>query len=283
MVTVHNFSNGILNPALAYAVSCLGAFLGLRCVTRARALDGFRRASWLILAAVSVGATGIWAMHFIAMLGFTIDGQQILYNAPVAIASMLLAILVVGAGLFIVGYGNGGWPRLVSGGAVIGFGVAGMHYMGMEGMIMPDNVHYDAWLVLLSILIAIVAGTAGLWAGTRVHGIIATIGASMIMGVAVCGMHYTGMEAMRFAPGSMSAMAGATAFSFVVPLVIGLTVVTFVIALTVSVARTEDEIAEDAVFRRRIDEFEAGWRAGTVAANPSRWAGSGRPQGHGRR
>jgi NO-binding membrane sensor protein with MHYT domain len=274
VVTVHNFSNGILNPALAYSVSCLGAFLGLRCVTRARALDGVRRALWLVLAAVSVGATGIWAMHFIAMLGFTIQGQEIVYNAPVAIASMLLAILVVGAGLFIVGYGNGGWPRIASGGVIIGFGVAGMHYMGMDGMIMPDSVHYDVPLVVLSILIAVVAGTAALWAGTRVRGIGATIGASMIMGIAVCGMHYTGMEAMRFTPGSMSAMSGSTAVSFVVPLVIGLTVVTLAIALTISVARTEEEIAEDAVFRRRIDEFEASWPA--VATNTPRWAGPGR-------
>src|SRR5437868_6942263 len=104
VLTVDNFSNGLLNPALGYAASCLGAFLGLRCVTRARAYQGVRKASWLILAAVSVGATGIWAMHFIAMLGYTVGGQQILYDVPVTIASMLLAIVVVGAGLFIVGY-----------------------------------------------------------------------------------------------------------------------------------------------------------------------------------
>jgi Bacterial signalling protein N terminal repeat len=86
-------------------------------------------------------------------------------------------------------------------------------------------------------------------------------------------MHYTGMEAMRFALGSMSAMSGSTGFSFVVPLVIGLTVVTLVIALTISVARTEEEIAEDAVFRRRIDEFEASWPV--AATNTQRWAGPG--------
>jgi NO-binding membrane sensor protein with MHYT domain len=282
VVTVHDFSNGVLNPALAYSVSCLGAFLGLRCVTRARALDGVRRASWLALAAVSVGATGIWAMHFIAMLGFTIQGQQIMYNVPVAIASMLLAILVVGVGLFIVGYGNGGWPRLASGGVTIGLGVAGMHYMGMAGMIMPDSVSYNVPLVVLSILIAVVAGTAALWAGTRVSGIGATIGASLIMGIAVCGMHYTGMEAMTFTPGSMSAMSGSNAFSFVVPLVIGLTIVTLVVALTISVARTEEEIAEDALFQRQISEFEGGLPA--VAANPPRWTGGdNRPTRHGRR
>ena len=96
MVTVHNFSYGLLNPVLGYAVSCLGAFLGLRCITRARAYTGFDRARWLIAAAVSVGATGIWAMHFIAMLGYTIPGQQISYNEPLTIASMVLATAAVG-------------------------------------------------------------------------------------------------------------------------------------------------------------------------------------------
>jgi NO-binding membrane sensor protein with MHYT domain len=280
VVTVHDFSDGILNPALAYAVSCLGAFLGLRCVTRGRALGGVRRASWLALAAVSVGATGIWAMHFIAMLGFTIQGQQITYNVPIAIASMLLAILVVGVGLFIVGYGNGGWPRMASGGVIVGFGVAGMHYMGMAGMIMPDNVYYNVPLVILSIVIAIVAGTAALWAGTRVRGIGATIGASMVMGLAVSGMHYTGMAAMRFTPGSMPAMSGSSAITFVVPLVIGLTAVTLVVAMTISAARTEEEIAEDVVFQRRLTEFEAKWSA--VATDSSRWARPDRPTRRGR-
>src|SRR5579859_5406311 len=142
VVTVHNFSYGLLNPAFAYVVSCLGSFLGLRCITRARAHEGPRRAAWISLAAVAIGATGIWAMHFIAMLGFTIPGQTIGYNVPLTIASMLIAIVVVGAGLFIVGYGNGGWGRLVAAGAIVGVGVDSMHYLGMQAMSMPDTMSY---------------------------------------------------------------------------------------------------------------------------------------------
>lgn len=133
-VSVHNFSYGLVNPALGYAMSCLGAFLGLRCVTRARACTGYARARWLVLAAVAIGATGIWAMHFIAMLGYTIQGQRILYNVPLTIASMLLAIAVVGIGLFIVGFGDGGPRRLITGGVIVGLGVASMHYTGMAAM-----------------------------------------------------------------------------------------------------------------------------------------------------
>ena len=258
MVTVHNFSYGLLNPVLGYAMSCLGAFLGLRCITRARALAGFARARWLALAAVSVGATGIWTMHFIAMLGFTIPGQQILYNVPITIASMLIAIAVVGVGLFIVGYGNGGWVPLLTGGVIVGVGVATMHYMGMAAMVMQGSMHYDALLFILSVIIAIVAGTAALWAGTRVRGVAATIVASLIMGVAVSGMHYTGMAAMRVSPGSMSAMSGSSAPSFLVPLLLGISLVTFVLTIIISLSPTEDEIKADALLQHRMDtEFSA--------------------------
>ena len=258
MVTVHNFSYGLLNPVLGYAMSCLGAFLGLRCITRARALAGFAKARWLALAAVSVGATGIWTMHFIAMLGFTIPGQEILYNVPVTIGSMLIAIAVVGVGLFIVGYGNGGWVPLLTGGVIVGVGVATMHYMGMAAMVMQGSMHYDALLFILSVIIAIVAGTAALWAGTRVRGVAATIAASLIMGVAVSGMHYTGMAAMRVSPGSMPAMGGSSAPSFLVPLLLGISLVTFVLTIIISLSPTEDEIKADALLQHRMDtEFSA--------------------------
>jgi len=275
LVTVHNFSYGLLNPALGYIMSCLGAFLGLRCITRARAYTGFDRARWLALASVSIGATGIWTMHFIAMLGFTIPGQQILYNVPITIASMLIAIAVVGIGLFIVGFGNGGWTPLLTGGAIVGIGVASMHYLGMAAMSMPDSMHYNMPLFILSVVIAIVAGTAALWAGTQVRSVRATIGASLIMGVAVSGMHYTGMAAMKVSPGTMSSMAGSTAVSFLVPLLLGISLVTFVLTLTVSLSPTEEEINADAVLQRRIEtEFAPGMRVaargpGAPAAAPA--------------
>jgi NO-binding membrane sensor protein with MHYT domain len=252
-VQVHNFSSGLLNPLLAYAMSCLGAFLGLRCVTRARAHDGGARVPWLMLAAVSVGAAGIWVMHFIAMLGFSIPGQQIRYNIVITIASMLISVVVVGIGLFIVGYSAGGIVPLLTGGAIIGIGVAAMHYMGMAAMSMPDGVSYNPVLVALSVLIAIVAGTAGLWAGGRVRGIGATAVASLIMGVGVTGMHYTGMAAMRVHEGSMPLMSGATATSFILPLLLGVGLVTFILTLLIALSPTEDEIHEDARLRRRIE------------------------------
>src|SRR5262249_50695294 len=71
---VNESSYGPVTPALGFAMSFLGAFLGLRCATRARAYDGWARARWLLLAAASLGLGCIWVGHFIDMLGFTVPG-----------------------------------------------------------------------------------------------------------------------------------------------------------------------------------------------------------------
>ena len=131
MIHVNNFSNGALNPVLAYLMSCVGCFLGLRCTTRAQAYRGAARARWLTAGALAIATTGIWVMHFIAMLGFTIPGQTIRYNLVITIASMLIAVIVVGIGTFIVGFGQGGTRPLLAGGLVIGIG---MHYTGMAAL-----------------------------------------------------------------------------------------------------------------------------------------------------
>ena len=267
MVSVHNFSYGVLNPLFGYAMSCLGAFLGLRCVILARAYEGAARARWLVLAAVSIGAVGIWAMHFIAMLGFSVPGEPILYNVPMTIGSMLLAVAVVGIGLFIVGFGDGGWPRLLLGGVIIGVGVAAMHYMGMGAMSMPGSMSYNAPLVGLSVLIAVAAGTAALWIGTWVRSMAATLGAALVMGVAVTGMHYTGMAALHVNGGSMPSMAaqqasgtsgvsGAAAATFLIPLLLVISLATFLLTLSISMTPSEDEIRADAEMRSRLEYLQ---------------------------
>ncbi|HEY3881999.1 MAG TPA: MHYT domain-containing protein [Trebonia sp.] len=262
MVTVHNFSYGLLNPVLGYAMSALGAFLGLRCVILARAYEGGARARWLLLAAVAIGAVGIWAMHFIAMLGYTIPGEPVLFNVPLTIASMLLAVAVVSVGLFVVGFGDGSRARLAVGGVVIGVGVAGMHYLGMAAMSMPGSISYSLPLVIVSVLIAIVAGTAALWIGTWVRTIGATIVAALIFGVAVTGMHYTGMAALHVT-GTMQSMArgalsvsGATAASFLIPLLVVISLATFLLTLAISMTPSEDEIIADRTMRRRLEQLE---------------------------
>ena len=263
VVQVHNFSYGLLNPVLGYLMSCLGAFIGLRCVTRARAYAGARRALWLVLAAVSLGATGIWAMHFIAMLGFTISGQTILYNVPLTMASMAVSVVVVAIGLFIVGFSptESALP-LLTGGVIIGLGVASMHYLGMDAMSIPEMMRYNIPLVVLSVLIAVAAGTAALWAGLRVRGIWSTLTAALIFGVAVTGMHYTGMAAMHvyaatagvYGAGQGVTAAGEPASSFTLPLVLGIGIFSFLALIVIMLAPSEEEIRADARLAERLAE-----------------------------
>src|SRR5215467_12050370 len=143
MLTVHNFQYGLLTPVLAYLMSFLGSFIGLRCTARSQVSTGASRIRWLIVGAVSIGITGIWVMHFIAMLGFAIPGEVIRYSVPVTLASMGLAVVFVMVGLLIVARRKLTLKSLLPGGIVTGLGVAAMHYSGMAAMRMPAQVSYD--------------------------------------------------------------------------------------------------------------------------------------------
>jgi NO-binding membrane sensor protein with MHYT domain len=257
MVHIDNFSYGALNPVLAYAVSCVGCFLGLRCTTRARAAQGATRARWLIAGALAIATTGIWVMHFIAMLGFTIPGESIRYNVPVTILSMVIAVIAVGIGMFIVGFSREGIRPLVLSGVFLGLGVAAMHYIGMGAIRVDDSLTYNPVLVAASIVIAIVAGTAALWAALRLNSIRSTLVASLIMGVAVSGMHYTGMAALQVhsAPGLVvSTSATASAAAFLLPLILGLSCIGFIFSAVIAVSPTASEIIEEAALMERISQ-----------------------------
>jgi len=260
---VHNFTYGPLTPALGYLMSCLGAFLGLRCTARARALSGRARARWLLLAGVSIGTTGIWVMHFIAMLGFTIPGMTIHYNVPITILSLIVAVAIVCAGLLIVGFGPDGFRSLLPGGVLTGIGVAAMHYLGMAAMRMPGRITYNWPLFVVSVVIAIVAATAALWAAVRLRGLWTTAGASLIMGVAVSGMHYMGMAAMHMYASSgpagmvMGAAGGATAESFLLPLILGISIVTFVLTAAVALSPNDEEIRSETELMERINRLRS--------------------------
>jgi NO-binding membrane sensor protein with MHYT domain len=250
MVTVHNFSFGLLTPGLAYAMSCLGCFLGLRCTTRAREVQGPARVRWLLLAAVSIGVPGVWGMHFIAMLGFTIPGQPIRYSVPVTIFSMVIAVVVVSVGLLIVGFGGEGLRPLLTGGLIVGLGVSFMHYIGMEAMRMPESMRYNNGLVILSVIIGIVTGTVALLAALRLDAVWSAFAACLIMGVAVSGMHYTGMAALHVYPpaaahGMAGMQGGASAGSFLVPLIFGITILTMVVTAAISLSPTDAELRKE--------------------------------------
>jgi NO-binding membrane sensor protein with MHYT domain len=236
---IHHFTYGPLTPVLAYLASVIGCALGLQFTVRARARE--RRVGWLCGAAIAIGGTGIWVMHFIAMLGFSISGATIRYNIPLTLISAAIGMLVVGMGLFLVDAGDGSGTSLALGGAITGVGVAAMHYTGMAAMHTDVEIHYNAAVVAMSVVIAVVAATAALWFTQRIDGLRATAAAAMIMGVAVSGMHYTGMAAMRVRPEAMPTMpSGADPFLLLAPLILVVSLVTSVLLLFVGTIDNED-------------------------------------------
>jgi NO-binding membrane sensor protein with MHYT domain len=135
-------------------------------------------------------------MHFVAMMGFTVKGAPIHYDKPTTFASLGVAIVMVGVGIFIVGYRGASGTALFTGGTITGLGVASMHYLGMAGMRFNGKLEYNTLTVAASVVIAMCAATAALWAAGQVRGFLWSVGASLVMGLAVSGMHYTGMAAL---------------------------------------------------------------------------------------
>jgi NO-binding membrane sensor protein with MHYT domain len=250
---IHHFTFGALTPGLAYAMSGAGSLLGLLCTTRARLLTGAAQARWLMFGALAIGGTGIWVMHFIAMLGFSITGATIRYDIPLTLLSAVIAVVVVGFGLLIVGLSDLTGPTLLLGGMITGVGVAAMHYAGMAAMHANIRIRYDAATVAFSVLIAVGAATAALWAALRVRGGWATTGAALIMGVAVSSMHYTGMAAMSVEGSPGTGMpSGASPLRFLAPLIVGIAVSTICLLTAVAVAPSQREMQAESELMDRI-------------------------------
>lgn len=256
---------GWLTPVLSYAMAVIGAALGLRCTVRALETSGRSRRNWLITAASAIG-TGIWTMHFVAMLGFAVRGTDIHYNVPLTVLSLLVAMLVVGAGVFCVGFARDRVRALLIGGVSTGLGVASMHYLGMAALRLHGSVEYEPLLVALSVVIAVVAATAALWAGLNIKSPVAVAGASLVMGAAVSSMHYTGMLAVsvRVVPAG-SELPGATAMQFIFPLAVGLGSYLFVTSAFVALSPTARERAAYTSAERTADSAPATAPASTTA------------------
>ncbi|MFD7625985.1 MHYT domain-containing protein [Streptomyces sp. NPDC059851] len=234
---------GWLTPVLSYVMASIGAALGLRCTVRALATTGSSRRNWLLTAATALG-TGIWTMHFVAMLGFHVTGTEIHYHVPVTVLSLLVAVVVVGAGIFAVGYGERRRRSVLLGGLTTGLGVASMHYLGMAALRLHGRISYDPLTVGLSVAVAVVAATVALWAVLHITSPAAVAVASLVMGAAVSSMHYTGMlaVAVRVTPSEQS-LPGATAMQFVFPLAVGLGSYLFLTSAFVALSPTLGESA----------------------------------------
>ncbi|WP_234359295.1 MULTISPECIES: MHYT domain-containing protein [unclassified Plantactinospora] len=257
MGTIDHFQYGWVTPTLSYGLSVLGSFLGLLCAVRVReARTTGRRVWWLLLAAWAIGGTGIWTMHFTAMLGFSVTGTPIRYDVAVTVASALVAVLTVGIGLVVAVFaGRVSWPRILLGGLFAGLGVASMHYLGMSAMQLRGRMDYQMSLVVASVLIAVVAATAALWLAVNVRGTRAVTGAAFVMGFAVTGMHYTGMAAMSVHPQPAApAPTGASGATLLLPIMLIVIFVAFVLFYALLATPTEADRAASAYLADRAAE-----------------------------
>ncbi|MFI5494118.1 MHYT domain-containing protein [Actinoplanes sp. NPDC051859] len=221
---IHHFEHGWLTPTASYLLSVLGALLGLSCARRLRAATTTGgRAWWLSLSAFALGATGIWTMHFVALLGFTVPGTPIRYDLSLTVASAAVAVVAVGAGILVVFRGERARSsRILLGGVLAGLGAVGMHYLSMAGVNLNGEINYATLPVIASIAIAVLAATAALWLAATVRASAAVFGAALIMGLAVNGMHYTGMAAMSVRAGAPDGSPpGTTGTALLIP--VGLT------------------------------------------------------------
>jgi NO-binding membrane sensor protein with MHYT domain len=197
---MHQHYNGVL-VGLSYAVSVLGSFTALQFALGIPLAQNARQRWGAILAAgTAMGGGAIWAMHFIAMLACNM-GTQVTFDIVLTTVSALIAIVACSLGLAIVSGGTFRFINLLFAGVLMGLGVAGMHYLGMAAMLTSALVSYVGGLVALSVGIAIVASMAALWLAFNLRGKLQMLGSALVMGVAVCGMHYTGMAAMELTQG----------------------------------------------------------------------------------
>jgi PAS domain S-box-containing protein len=218
---------------LSILVASFASFTALSLASRVRASSGWMRRVWLAAAAVALGG-GIWAMHFVAMLAFSMPGMIMTYDASLTVLSLVLAIVFTAGGFVVMGERAASHGRVLGAGLLMGSGVVAMHYVGMAAMRMKATLDYDQVWVCLSVLIALGAATAAVWLSSLEHKLNRQIAAALVMGAAISGMHYTGMRAAVFtasqgvdkAAGVASVTQTLLAFS-----ISGLTLVILVFAL----------------------------------------------------
>ena len=168
--------------------------------------DDRRRRLWLISGALAMGA-GIWTMHFLGMLAFSLP-MGVSYDLAVTLISMLPSIAASGITISFLSRQTGerlSFWRLNAGGLIMGVGIGTMHYTGMAAMMMEADMYYDPVLFVLSILVAHIVATIAIFIKLKVTTVTLKVGqrrftSALVMGCAVSGMHYTAMKAAYFFP-----------------------------------------------------------------------------------
>ncbi len=203
MTLQHSHDHALV--VLSYVVAFFASYTALDMGGRlASATSAASRRLWLAGSAVVLGG-GIWSMHFIAMLAFNV-AMPIGYDTGLTLISLVIPILLAAVGFYLVDKRLSP-GRLVAAGIIVGAGVVAMHYTGMAAVILPGRLIYNPVLVAASVVIAVVAATAALYLALSVRRTGPKLGAAVIMAIAICGMHYTGMAALTVSPDPNAASA----------------------------------------------------------------------------
>ena len=219
-------------------VAILASYTALDMAGRLATTQGRVARWWLVGGATAMGL-GIWSMHFIGMLAFRLP-VPVGYDLAITLYSMAISVGASAYALWLVSRPLLPLRRLVGGALVLGLGIATMHYLGMAAMRMQPGIDYDPLWFAVSILIAVGAAGAGLWIAFRLregrHPLRLRALASLAMGLAIVGMHYTGMAAARFPAGSLcgAVIDGGIEARWLAVLVIVTTLGTLGIALVAS-------------------------------------------------
>ncbi|EPX95815.1 EAL domain-containing protein [Ralstonia insidiosa] len=224
---------------LSLFVAILASYTALDMAGRVVTAQG-RAAFWWLIGGASAMGLGIWSMHFVGMLAFSLP-IPLGYDVSITLGSLAIAIASSAFALWLVSRRELPWPRLVGGALLMGSGVAGMHYAGMAALRMTPGIHYDPAIFGLSVGVAVLASGVALWIAFRLRRQSQRVralraGSAVVMGVAIVGMHYTGMAAAAFPFGSVcgAAHTGASA-EWLALVIIIVTLAVLAIALIISV------------------------------------------------
>ena len=190
---------------LSYLIASLGSYVGLALATgiREEKRAGMRRILHC-MAALALG-TGIWSMHFVGMLSYKMK-MAVSYDTGLTALSIVIAVVFAYLAVGITRAARLRFLQFAAAALLLSLAVAGMHYTGMAAMDMDATLLYRPGLFILSILVALAATGAALWiiyylSNNEVESrTLWTMAAGAIMGLAVCGLHYSGMMAIVFVP-----------------------------------------------------------------------------------
>jgi diguanylate cyclase (GGDEF)-like protein len=195
---------------ISLCVAILASYTALDLTGRIATAKGRAVHFWTAGGALAMGV-GVWSMHFIGMLAFRLP-IDLGYDISITVLSLLIAVLSCGFALWLVSQPKLPMLQHAFGALIMGAGISAMHYTGMAAMRMTPGIDYDPTLFGASLLIAVGASAAALWIAFRLrqhspYVRLIRAGAAVIMGIAIVGMHYTGMAAAQFPDGSF---CGAT-------------------------------------------------------------------------